>query len=125
QELENLGGWLTTVLARVCLDMLSTRRSRREEPLAAAPDAPGDGSLEDDLTLADATGPALLAVLEMLAPGERVAFVLHDVFDLSFQEVARILDCTPAAAGSSPVAAGDGCGARRPPQRIFRCIANW
>ncbi len=98
QELENLGGWLTTVLARVCLDMLRTRRSRREEPLAAAPDAPGDGSLEDDLTLADATGPALLAVLEMLAPGERVAFVLHDMFDLSFQEVARILDCTPIAA---------------------------
>lgn len=98
QELENLGGWLTTVLARVCLDMLRARRSRREEPLAGAADAPDDGSLEDDFALADATGPALLVVLETLAPGERVAFVLHDMFDLSFEEIARILNRTPIAA---------------------------
>jgi RNA polymerase sigma factor (sigma-70 family) len=98
QEVENLGGWLTTVLARVCLDMLRTRRSRREEPLAAASDAPGDGSLEDDLVLADATGPALLIILGTLAPAERVAFVLHDMFNLSFEEIARILDRTPTAA---------------------------
>lgn len=96
-ELKNLGGWLTTVVARVCLDMLRARRSRREEPLAAAGDAPSGGSPEDDLALADATGPALLAVLDTLAPGERVAFVLHDMFDVSFEEVARILNRTPIA----------------------------
>jgi len=98
RELENLGGWLTTVLARVCLDMLRTRRSRREEPLAAAADTPGDGSFEDDLALADATGPALLVILGTLAPAERVAFVLHDMFNLSFEEIARILNRTPTAA---------------------------
>jgi RNA polymerase sigma-70 factor, ECF subfamily len=98
REVENLGGWLTTVLARVCLDMLRTRRTRREEPLEAAADAPSDGSLEDDLALADATGPALLVILETLAPGERVAFVLHDMFNLSFEEIARVLNRTPTAA---------------------------
>jgi RNA polymerase sigma-70 factor (ECF subfamily) len=98
QEVQNLGGWLTTVLARVCLDMLRARRSRREEPLSAAPDAPSDSSPEDELAMTDATGPALLVILETLAPGERVAFVLHDMFDLSFEEVARILNRTPAAA---------------------------
>ncbi len=98
EGLDNLGGWLTTVVARVCLDMLRARRSRREEPLDAAGDAPGEGSPEDDLVLADATGPALLAVLDTLAPGERVAFVLHDMFDLSFEDIARILNRTPAAA---------------------------
>lgn len=97
-ELENLAGWLTTVIARVCLDMLRARRSRREEPLSAATDAPGDGSPEDDLALADATGPALLIVLETLAPAERVAFVLHDMFNLSFEEIAPILNRTPTAA---------------------------
>lgn len=98
QEVENLGGWLTTVIARVCLDMLRSRRSRREEPLLGAADSPSDGSFEDDLALADATGPALLVVLETLAPAERVAFVLHDMFDLSFEEIARILNRTPTAA---------------------------
>ena len=98
EEPENLGGWLTTVVARVCLDMLRTRRSRREEPLAAAGDAPSDGTPEEELALADATGPALLAVLDALAPGERVAFVLHDTFDVSFEEIARILNRTPTAA---------------------------
>jgi RNA polymerase sigma factor (sigma-70 family) len=98
RELENLGGWLTTVVARVCLDMLRARRARREEPLEAAGEAPSDGSFEEDLALADATGPALLVVLETLAPRERVAFVLHDMFNLSFEEIARILNGTPAAA---------------------------
>jgi RNA polymerase sigma factor (sigma-70 family) len=95
---ENLGGWLTTVVARVCLDMLRARRSRREEPLDAAGDMPAGGSPEDDFALADATGPALLAVLETLAPGERVAFVLHDMFDLPFEDIAHILNRTPTAA---------------------------
>lgn len=97
EEVENLGGWLTTVLSRVCLDMLRSRRSRREEPLATAADAPGDGSPEDELALADSLGPALFIILDTLAPGERVAFVLHDMFNLPFEDIARILDRTPIA----------------------------
>jgi len=96
-EVRNLGGWLTTVLSRVCLDMLRARRSRREEPLAAAADAPDEGTPEDELALADSVGPALLIVLDTLAPGERVAFVLHDMFNLPFEDIARILDRTPIA----------------------------
>jgi RNA polymerase sigma-70 factor (ECF subfamily) len=98
REVGNLGGWLTTVVARVCLDMLRTRRSRREEPLAPTADPSSGANLEEDLVLADATGQALLVVLETLAPAERVAFVLHDMFDLSFDEIAPIVDRTPAAA---------------------------
>src|SRR5579863_3021970 len=97
-QIENLGGWLTTIVARVCLDMLRTRRSRREEPLARVADDLAAPDTASDVALADATGPALLIVLEMLAPAERVAFVLHDMFDLSFEEIAPILDRTPAAA---------------------------
>jgi len=93
----NLGGWLTTVVARVCLDMLRTRRSRREEPLGSTTSAPTSARPDDDLVLADATGQALLIVLEALAPAERVAFVLHDMFDLSFEEIAPIVDRTPEA----------------------------
>jgi RNA polymerase sigma factor (sigma-70 family) len=95
---ENLGGWLTTVVARVCLDMLRSRRSRREEPGAPPADAPAAGTPESDVAFADAIGPAMLVVLDMLAPPERVAFVLHDMFDLSFDEIATIVDRTPAAA---------------------------
>jgi RNA polymerase sigma-70 factor (ECF subfamily) len=97
QGIANLGGWLTTVVARVCLDMLRTRRSRREEPLGSTTYLPSSAHPEDDLTLADATGQALLVVLETLAPAERVAFVLHDMFDLSFEEIAPIVDRTPEA----------------------------
>jgi RNA polymerase sigma-70 factor (ECF subfamily) len=96
-KVENLGGRLTTIVARVCLDRLRSRTSRREEPLARAADAPSDTNTEDDLALADATGPALLIVLEMLAPAERVAFVLHDMFNLLFEEIAPIVNRTPAA----------------------------
>ena len=95
---ENLAGWLTTVIARVCLDMLRARRARREGPLALAAETATDTDLEDDMVLADATGPALLVVLEMLAPAERVAFVLHDLFNLTFEEIAPIVNRTPAAA---------------------------
>src|SRR5690349_5385923 len=98
QGVENLGGWLTTVVARVCLDMLRSRRSRREEPMAPAADVPGGGDPGADVALADAIGPALLVVLELLAPAERVAFVLHDMFDLSFEEIAPIVERSPAAA---------------------------
>lgn len=96
---ENLGGWLTTVTARVCLDMLRARGARREEPLG-----PRDAGVtarsdpEDDVLLADSIGPALLVVLETLAPAERVAFVLHDMFDLSFEEIAPIVGRSPTAA---------------------------
>src|SRR6185437_2779726 len=112
RQVENLGGWLTTVIARVCLDMLRTRRSRREEPLLAAADMPSDASFEDDLALADATGPALLVILETLPPAERVAFVLHDMFNLSFEDIARILDRTPTAA-------------RKRRRLTSRCIGSW
>ena len=96
-EVENLGGWLTTIVARVCLDMLRSRASRREMPLATAADAPSESNSEDDVVLADEIGPALLIVLEMLGPAERVAFVLHDLFSLSFEEIAPIVNRTPAA----------------------------
>ena len=94
---ENLRGWLTTVVARVCLDMLRSRRSRREEPLDAhEPEPVGDA--DHDAMLADSVGVALLVVLKTLAPAERVAFVLHDMFDLPFDEIAPIVGRTPAAA---------------------------
>jgi RNA polymerase sigma-70 factor (ECF subfamily) len=95
---ENLRGWLTTVVARVCLDMLRARHSRREEPLTPAADVPSDRNAEAEVAFADAIGPALLVVLETLTPAERVAFVLHDMFDLSFEEIAPIVDRTPTAA---------------------------
>jgi len=98
----NLGGWLTTVVARVCLDMLRSRRARREQPLGVAVDTvPAGSTPETEVAFADAIGPALLVVLDMLAPQERVAFVLHDLFDLSSRDRA-IVDRTPAAADSSP-----------------------
>jgi RNA polymerase sigma-70 factor (ECF subfamily) len=71
-EVENFGGWLTTIVARVCLDMLRSRTSRREEPLAIAAEVPSEGNPEDDVALADATAAALLVVLETLAPAERL-----------------------------------------------------
>jgi RNA polymerase sigma-70 factor (ECF subfamily) len=98
REVDNVAGWLTTVVARVCLDMLRSRRSRREDALAPGFDAPSSSNPETDVGVADAIGPALLVVLDMLAPQERVAFVLHDMFDLSFEEIAPIVDRTPAAA---------------------------
>ena len=97
ERVQNLSGWLTTALARVCLDMLRTRRSRREDPLELTPEASGEGSPDEDLALADATGSALMVVLETLVPAERVAFVLHDLFDLSFEDIAPILERTPVA----------------------------
>ena len=106
-EIDNLGGWLTTVVARVCLDMLRSRQSRREEPLA--PDAPepvatgtrwGSSVLserseskdpEQEALLADSVGLALLVVLDRLTPAERLAFVLHDMFAVPFEEIASIV----------------------------------
>ncbi len=100
---ENLGGWLTTVVARVCLDMLRSRKSRREEPLGAHLPEPfaslGDGmDPEHEALLADSVGLALLVVLETLAPAERLAFVLHDIFAVPFDEIAPIVGRSPTAA---------------------------
>ena len=98
-KIDNLGGWLTTVVARVCLDMLRSRKSRKEEPLdEQVIKDPGSGNPEGDLLIADSVGPALLVVLDTLTPAERIAFVLHDLFDLSFDEIAPIIDRTEIAA---------------------------
>jgi RNA polymerase sigma factor (sigma-70 family) len=99
---ENLGGWLTTVVARVCLDMLRSRRSRHEESLEARTPDPiasraSGTDPEHEALLADSVGLALLVVLETLAPAERLAFVLHDVFAVPFAEIAPIVDRTPTA----------------------------
>jgi RNA polymerase sigma factor (sigma-70 family) len=92
-EVDNLSGWLTTVVARVCLDMLRSRRSRREEPLALAGEAAVDGAdPERETMLAESVGLAMLAVLQRLAPAERVAFVLHDIFGVPFDQIAAIID---------------------------------
>ena len=102
-SIENLGGWLTTVTARVCLDLLRSRRLRREEPLGVhVPDpivSRKDGiDPEQQMLLADSVGLALLVVLETLAPDERLAFVLHDMFALPFDEIAPIVHRSPTAA---------------------------
>jgi RNA polymerase sigma-70 factor, ECF subfamily len=97
REVANLGGWLTTVAARVCLDLLRTRTSRREDALAHEPAAPSPGP-DDEAALADAVGLALLVVLDTLSPAERVAFVLHDLFSMSFEEVAATMGKTVDAA---------------------------
>jgi RNA polymerase sigma factor (sigma-70 family) len=101
-RVENLAGWLTTVVARVCLDMLRSRKLRREDPLDSFESKQlerlGDAvDPEHEAVLADSVGLAVLVVLETLTPAERVAFVLHDVFDLSFVEIAPIVERTPAA----------------------------
>ena len=100
--IENLGGWLTTVVARVALNTLRSRTTRREEPLGVRiPDPivdPADGTdPEHEALLADSVGLALLVVLEMLSPAERLAFVLHDTFAVPFEQIASILDRSPQA----------------------------
>jgi len=95
-DVANLEGWLTTIVARVCLDMLRSRKSRREEPLSPD-DAAVDGP-EQEAMLADSVGLAMLVVLDTLPPAERVAFVLHDTFGLPFGEIAAITGRTPASA---------------------------
>ena len=102
-EIENLSGWLTTVVARVSLNMLRSRAVRREEPLSPhLPDPIVDGAdgvdPEHEALLADSVGLALLVVLETLTPPERLAFVLHDMFGVPFEEIAPIVGRTPAAA---------------------------
>lgn len=107
-EVDNPAGWLTTIVARVCLNMLEARRPRREEPAGALPPepaapyagtpAPGRLGPEDEALLADSVGVALMVVLDTLTPAERLAFVLHDVFAVSFAEIGVILDRSAPAA---------------------------
>jgi RNA polymerase sigma-70 factor (ECF subfamily) len=100
RDVDNLGGWLTTVVARLCLDMLRSRKARREdpmgvhfpEPIVASADAPDP---EQEVILADSVGLAMLVVLETLTPAERLAFVLHDTFGLPFDEIAPIVGRSP------------------------------
>ncbi len=123
-EVENLGGWLTTVVARVCLNMLRSRQTRREEPFGPHVPEPiidpvAGVDPEHEALLADSVGLALLIVLETLAPAERLAFVLHDMFAVPFDQIAPILDRSPEAArqlasrarrrvqGSTPVGDAD------------------
>lgn len=131
-EIGNLGGWLTTVVARVCLDMLRARRSRREEPWDVPMRLPDpvvgvEGVLdpEQEVLLADAVGLALQVVLDSLGPAERLAFVLHDLFGLPFEQIAPIVERTPEAArklasrarirvrGTAPNPDADPAGQRR------------
>ncbi|GHO99449.1 RNA polymerase sigma factor [Reticulibacter mediterranei] len=99
----NLGGWLTTVVARVCLNMLHARKSRREESLEASvpgvvTDSESEIDPEQEMELSDSVGLALLVVLDTLAPAERLAFVLHDIFAVPFDEIALIVERSPTAA---------------------------
>lgn len=105
--IENLGGWLTTVVARVCLNLLRSRDTRREEALGLQMPDPiisreGENDPEREALLTDAVGLALLVVLDALEPAERLAFVLHDMFAVPFDEIAQILERSPVAACGLP-----------------------
>src|SRR5215510_11181885 len=100
---DNLGAWLTTIVARVCLNVLRSRKTRREEPMGVHVPDPvigrADGTTpEDEALLADSVGLALQVVLETLTPAERLAFVLHDMFDLPFDQIAPVVGRSPAMA---------------------------
>ena len=95
---ENMAGWLTTIVARVCLDLLRYRRSRREEPVGEhVPELTSDADPEQQALMADSVGLALLVVLDTLTPTERLAFVLHDMFDVPFDQIAPVIERSPAA----------------------------
>jgi RNA polymerase sigma factor (sigma-70 family) len=98
ESIDNLGGWLTTVLSRVCLGMLRSRRTEREEQLDPDEPEPEAAGPEEEAILADTMGPALLLLLDTLTPPERLAFVLHDLFAVPFEDIAPIVDRSPAAA---------------------------
>ncbi|KZB88417.1 sigma-70 family RNA polymerase sigma factor [Amycolatopsis regifaucium] len=102
EDVDNLGGWLTTVVGRICLDMLRSRKSRHEDPVGAQLPDPiigheGGIDPEHEILLADSVGLALLVVLDTLDPAERLAFVLHDMFALPFDEIAPIVGRSPGA----------------------------
>jgi RNA polymerase sigma factor (sigma-70 family) len=111
-EIENLRGWLTTIVARVCLNMLRSRSARREESLDVCVPDPivrreGDLLPEDEALLADSVGLALQVVIDTLAPAERLTFVLHDLFDLPFDEISPMIGRTPQAGNSRPEPVAD------------------
>ncbi|MDX3191852.1 sigma-70 family RNA polymerase sigma factor [Streptomyces sp. MN03-5084-2B] len=122
---DNLAAWLTTVVSRVCLDVLRSRKTRREEPFAVFPEPVADADPAGDAALADSVGRALLVVLDALGPAERIAFVLHDLFAVPFDRIAAVLDRSPVAAkklasrarqrvrGTSPPAPADLARHRR------------
>jgi RNA polymerase sigma factor (sigma-70 family) len=121
---ENLAGWLTTVVARECLKMLRSRRGRREEPLAdAVTEPPGSEHDADDpegaVLLADAVGPALMVVLDTLAPAERLAFVLHDIFAVPFDNIASILERSPVATRQMASRARRRVQGATPPRQVY------
>jgi RNA polymerase sigma factor (sigma-70 family) len=126
----NLGGWLTTVVARVCLDELRARRARREEtvgdwssmPIVLLEDGP-----EEEAALADSVGVALLVVLETLTPAERLAFVLHDMFAVPFSEIAEILERTPDAVRQLRAARAGASAAPRRCRTVTACgtASSW
>src|ERR1700751_239120 len=98
EGVENMGGWLTTIVARVCLDLLRSRRSRREEPIGEQRSEPvSDADPERQALMADSVGLTLLVVLETLTPAERLAFVLHDMSDAPFDQIAPVIERPPAA----------------------------
>ena len=112
KEIDNLGGWLTTVVARVCLDMLRSRKSRREEPFAPqAPEPIAPGSPEQEAVLADSVGLALLVVLDRLTPAERLAFVLHDMTEDGSPAAGRTRRCPTRRSRRMP-RPGSSCAAR-------------
>jgi RNA polymerase sigma-70 factor (ECF subfamily) len=119
-DVQNLRGWLTTVVARVCLDMLRTRASRREDPLDTHLPDPvitrADEDPESRAALADSVGLALLVVLEKLEPAERLALVLHDVFGMAFEEIAPIVDRSVVATRQLASRARRRVQGRRRPQ---------
>ncbi|MET8851401.1 sigma-70 family RNA polymerase sigma factor [Amycolatopsis sp. NPDC004625] len=122
---DNLAAWLTTVVSRVCLDVLRSRKARREEPSEVFPEPVAEADPAGEAELADSVGRALLVVLDALGPAERIAFVLHDLFAVPFDRIAPVLDRTPVAAkklasrarqrirGSSPLPAADLARHRR------------
>lgn len=124
-SVDNLAAWLTTVVSRVCLDVLRSRKARREEPFAVFPEPVDDADPAAEAALADSVGRALLVVLDALGPAERIAFVLHDVFAVPFDRIAPVLDRTPVAAkklasrarqrirGSAPLPSADLARHRR------------
>ncbi len=121
-NVDNLAGWLTTVVARECLKMLRVRRGRREESLVdTAEPASGDHDVNDpeaEALLADSVGPALMVVLDTLAPAERLAFVLHDIFAVPFDEIAPIVGRSPAATRQLASRARRRVRGASPPPRV-------
>ncbi len=124
-SVDNLAAWLTTVVSRVCLDVLRSRKARREDPFEVLPEPAADADPAAEVELADSVGRALLVVLDALGPAERIAFVLHDLFAVPFERIAPVLDRTPVAAkklasrarqrvrGTSPLPSADLARDRR------------